>query len=78
MDVAAAIEIKLAAAATSATSPSLPSMGRARAVLVLVDPGDYMGERAKAKADKDQPDLPFDPNTGEVRAPEPPKPDDED
>ena len=57
---------------------ALAEHGQSAAVLVLVDPVAYMGEREKAKADKDQPDLPFDPNTGEVRAPEPPKPDDED
>ncbi len=77
-NVAAAIELKLAAAATVGNITALAEHGQSAAVLVLVDPGAYMGERAKAKADKDQPDLPFDPNTGEVRAPEPPKPDDED
>jgi hypothetical protein len=38
---------------------ALAEHGSRTAVLVLVDHSEFMGERAPAKADKDQPDLPM-------------------
>jgi hypothetical protein len=38
---------------------ALAEHGNGSAVLVLAEPSVYMGERAPAKADKDQPDLPI-------------------
>jgi hypothetical protein len=38
---------------------ALAEHGNRGAVLVLADAADFMGERAPAKADKDQPDLPI-------------------
>lgn len=60
------IELKVAAGALVTNITALAQHGQSAAVLVLADPGAYMGEREKAKAAKDQPDLPFDPDTGEV------------
>jgi hypothetical protein len=39
---------------------ALAEHGSRGAVLVLADSADFIGERAPAKADKDQPDLPID------------------
>jgi hypothetical protein len=68
------IELKVAAPAIVSNIKALAEHGQSAAVLVLVDPGAYMGEREKAKAEPDQPPLPFDPDTGEIKDPDAPKP----
>ncbi len=70
------IELKVSAAALVGNITTLAEHGQHAAVLVLADPTAYMGEREKAKAQKDQPDLPFDPDTGEIKDPDAPQDED--
>lgn len=60
------IELKVSSAALLANITRLAEHGQTAAVLVLADPGAYMGEREKQQADPDQPGFPFDPDTGEI------------
>lgn len=51
------VKLECEASATLENINSLAQHGSSAAVLVLVDPKEYLGERAPAKPDKDQPDL---------------------
>jgi hypothetical protein len=53
------LEIKLGAAPTVANITLMAEHGHGGALLVLAEAADYFGERAPAKPDKDQPDLPI-------------------
>lgn len=52
--------MKLAASATVENITTLAEHGKGSGLLVLADHAAYMGERAAAKPDKGQPDLPLD------------------
>lgn len=54
------VEVKLAASGTVENITRLAQHGKGSAVLVLAEAGDYLGERAPAKPDKDQRSLPLD------------------
>lgn len=54
------IKLELEASSLLENITSLAEHGNGAAVLVLAEPSMYIGERAPAKADKDQPDLPID------------------
>ncbi len=51
------VKLECDASATLENINSLAQHGSGAAVLVLVDPQEFFGERAPAKPDKDQPDL---------------------
>jgi AmiR/NasT family two-component response regulator len=53
------IKLEIETAALVDNIAKLAEHGKAAAILVLADPSEYIGERAPAKADKDQPDLPM-------------------
>lgn len=54
------IKLELEASSLVENITALAEHGNSAAVLVLAEPAMYIGERAPAKADKDQPDLPID------------------
>jgi hypothetical protein len=54
------IKLEVEASSLVENIHKLAEHGNSAAILVLTDPTDYIGERAPAKADKDQPDLPID------------------
>lgn len=54
------IKLEVEASSIVENIHKLAEHGSSSAVLVLAEPSMYMGERAPAKADKDQPDLPID------------------
>lgn len=54
------IKLELEASSIVENIHALAEHGNGAAVLVLSEPSVYIGERAPAKADKDQPDLPID------------------
>lgn len=54
------IKLEVEASSLVENITHLAEHGTGSAVLVLSEPGVYFGERAPAKADKDQPDLPID------------------
>lgn len=54
------IKLEVEASSLVENIHKLAEHGNSAAILVLTDPADYVGERAPAKADKDQPDLPID------------------
>lgn len=54
------IKLELEASSIVENIHALAEHGNGAAVLVLAEPSVYIGERAPAKADKDQPDLPID------------------
>lgn len=54
------IKLELEATSLVENITALAEHGTGSAVLVLSEPGVYFGEKAPAKADKDQPDLPID------------------
>jgi len=54
------MEIKLKASGTVENITRLAEHGKQSAVLVLAEAADYFGERAPAKADKQEPELPLD------------------
>lgn len=51
------VEIKLATVDTVENITALAKHGKARAVLILVDPKIFYGEREPAKADPDEPSM---------------------
>jgi hypothetical protein len=53
------IKLELEASSLVENITALAEHGNSAAVLVLSEPSMYIGERAPAKADKDQPDLPI-------------------
>jgi len=53
------LEIKLSANSSVEVITKLAEHGKNAAVLVLAEAADFFGERAPAKPDKDQPDLPL-------------------
>jgi hypothetical protein len=57
--VGASVEAKISSAAILDNITKLAEHGQNAAVLVLADPGAYMGERAKAEADPNQRPLPL-------------------
>lgn len=54
------IKLEVEASSLVDNITKLAEHGNGAAVLVLSEPDMYVGERAPAKADKDQPDLPID------------------
>lgn len=54
------IELKVTSSAILENITRLAEHGQNAAVLVLADPGAYMGEREKAQPDPDEPPLPLD------------------
>lgn len=54
------IKLELEASSLVENITALAEHGNNTAVLVLAEPSMYIGERAPAVADKDQPDLPID------------------
>lgn len=54
------IKLELTASGNIDNITKLAEHGARSAVLVLSEPGDYLGERAPAKPDKDEPELPMD------------------
>ncbi len=54
-----ALEIKLGAAPSVLNITTMAEHGNGAALLILAEPQDYFGERAPAKPQKDQPDLPM-------------------
>jgi hypothetical protein len=54
------IKLEVTASSLVENIHRLAEHGNSAAILVLTDPSDYIGERAPAVADKDQPDLPID------------------
>lgn len=53
------IEVKIHASPIALNVELLAAHVKQNAVLILAESADYFGERAPAKPDKDQPDLPF-------------------
>jgi hypothetical protein len=53
------LKLELAVTPLVVNMIALAEHGSRGAVLVLADASDFMGERAPAKADKDQPDMPI-------------------
>lgn len=61
------IKLKVNASGSVEDITKLAEHGGGSAVLVFADAGEYFGQRAEAKADKDQPDLPIHDEDGVVQ-----------
>lgn len=61
------IKLKVAASGSVEDITKLAEHGGGSAILVFADAAEYFGQRAEAKADKDQPDLPIHDQDGVIQ-----------
>ncbi|GJD72582.1 hypothetical protein [Methylobacterium goesingense] len=61
------IKLKVAASGSVEDITKLAEHGGGSAILVFADAASYFGQRAEAKADKDQPDLPIHDHDGVIQ-----------